>query len=140
MRRDTRSGCWACRRGRGWGGSVGIYACLRRPPAAVADAGERRQRLRPAAVAAAAGPVAPPEGGGTPGALVLPGRYSVALYQHWDGKWTALGAPGSVTVVADPASTPPLAAMQAHVAFLDKLDKLQAAVNAATAYAGQIST
>jgi len=88
----------------------------------------------------AAAPVAPPEGGGTPGALVLPGRYSVALYQHWDGKWTALGAPGSVTVVADPASTPPLAAMQAHVAFLDKLDKLQAAVNAATAYAGQIST
>src|SRR6185437_6949067 len=100
MRRDTRSGCWACRRGRGWGGSVGIYACLRRPPVAVADAGERRQRLRPAAVAAAA---------------VLPGRYSVALYQHGDGKWTARGAPGSVTVVADPASTPPLAAMQAHV-------------------------
>jgi len=88
----------------------------------------------------AAGPVAPPEGGGTPGALVLPGRYTVALYQHWDGKWTALGAPGSVTVVADPASTPPLAAMQAHVAFLDKLDKLQVAVAAATAYAGQIST
>lgn len=79
----------------------------------------------------ASGPIVPREGGGTPGALVLPGQYQVALYQHWEGKWASLGAPQTLTVVADPASTPALAAMQAHAAFMQKLQTLQAAVASA---------
>ena len=87
-----------------------------------------------------AGPVAPPEGGGTPGALVLPGSYRVALYQHWQGQWTALGAPQSLTVVADPHSMPVVASLQAHDAFEQKLQKLQAAVNATQGFATQLGS
>jgi len=88
----------------------------------------------------ATGPVAPPEGGGTPGPLVLPGEYHVALVQHWDGKWTTLGEPQTLTVVADPASMPALASLQAHDAFMQKLAALQSAADAAQAYANDLTT
>ncbi len=80
----------------------------------------------------------PPEGGGTPGARVLPGAYTVALYRHWNGAWTALGAPQSLTVAADAASMPATAALAAHAAFMAKLAALQATLAAAQGYASQI--
>ncbi|HXR98064.1 MAG TPA: hypothetical protein VN709_09495 [Terriglobales bacterium] len=89
---------------------------------------------------APAAPVAPPEGGGAPGALVLPGKYQVSLVEHFGGKWTTLGGPEPIEVVADPASTPALAEMQAHVAFEQKVAKLQADVAAAQAYATELGT
>ncbi|MGH9417928.1 MAG: hypothetical protein ACRD01_15005, partial [Terriglobales bacterium] len=76
----------------------------------------------------------PPEGGGTPGALVLPGTYHVALYQHWEGKWTELGQPQALSVQADTSSTPPAAALAAHADFMRQLEQLQAQVSAVQAY------
>ena len=87
----------------------------------------------------AGAPQAPPEGGGTPGGLVLPGRYQVTLYQHWQDKWTELGRPQTLIVAADPHSTPPLAALTAHADFMQKLEKLQNQLSAVQAYANQIS-
>lgn len=86
----------------------------------------------------AAAPI-PAEGANAqPGALVLPGTYHAALYEHWQGKWTALGGPQTLTVTADPASTPALAALQAHAAFMDKLQKLQARFAAAQQLGNQL--
>ncbi|MGN6591313.1 MAG: hypothetical protein ACTHJX_00270, partial [Terriglobales bacterium] len=111
------------RAGRGFGGGGG----------AANAGGGRGGRGGPA------GPTAPPEGGGTPGSLVLPGRYQVALYQHWQDKWTELGRPQTLIVTADPHSTPPLAALTAHAEFMQKLEALQNQLTAVQAYANQIS-
>ncbi|MGH9482152.1 MAG: hypothetical protein ACRD1L_08660, partial [Terriglobales bacterium] len=55
-----------------------------------------------------------------------------------DGKWTALGAPQSLTVVADSHSMPALPELQAHNDFERKLAQLQAALTATQAYSAQL--
>jgi photosystem II stability/assembly factor-like uncharacterized protein len=75
---------------------------------------------------------------GNLGPLVLPGKYSVRLFQKAEGKTTELSSSQSFTVVADGAAPVSAADRAAREEFLRKVSSLYRAVSGATSVADEL--
>ncbi len=80
----------------------------------------------------------PPAYGSDEGPFVMPGKYTVELYEQIDGKMTELSKPQNFTVYVPGEDTMPAADHEALVAFQRKVTKLHGAVFTALQTAARV--